>query len=103
MTLFELIGHPLFYILSDSYYFSFAAIASMKAHESRTCFAGGFARRARSPVIVPSSITSRVAFSSFFAKSTSSGVPSSSPRFARAPVHAKIVATGFVDVFSPLR
>ena len=33
----------------------------------------------------------------------SSGRPSSSPRFLRAPDQAKIVATGFVEVFSPLR
>ena len=48
-------------------------------------------------------IVSMHAFSSFAAKSISSLLPSSSPRFASAPVHAKIVAMGFVEVFSPSR
>ena len=57
----------------------------------------------RSVVIMPERIVSRLAFSSFFAKSTNCGVLSSSPRFFNAPVHAKMVAIGFVDVCSPLR
>ena len=76
-------------------------IAAIKSQEFRTFFAAGLAIRAISPVIMPASIVSSVAFSRRFAKSTSSGVPSSSPRFARAPVQAKISATGLVEVFSP--
>ena len=75
----------------------------MNSQEFRICFAGGLERAAKSPVMYPSSIVLKVDFSSFLAKSTQSAVPSNSPRFARAPVHAKIVATGFVEVFSPLR
>ena len=57
----------------------------------------------RSPVISPSSMVRTVASSSFFANAESSGMPSSSPRFASAPVQAKIVATELVEVSSPLR
>ena len=73
----------------------------MNSQLSTTFVAFGFAIRAISPVITPSSIVVNVAFSSFFANSTSSGVLSSSPRFAKAPVQAKINATGFVEVLSP--
>ena len=58
---------------------------------------------ARSPVIIPSLIVSNIAFSSLSAYSHNEGVESSSPLLRRAPVHAKTVATGLVDVFSPLR
>ena len=47
------------------------------------------------------SLAETVAFSSFLAKATSSGMPSSSPRLASAPVHAKMVATEFVEVSCP--
>ena len=57
----------------------------------------------RSPVISPSSMVRTVAFSSYFANAESAGMPSSSPRFASAPVQAKIVATELVEVSSPLR
>ena len=66
----------------------------------------GFSRvviSARSFVIFPDSIVAIVAFSSLFAKSTRASMPSSSPRFLSAPVHAKIVATEFVDVSSPFK
>jgi hypothetical protein len=46
----------------------------------------------------PSSMVRRVAASSRFAKAVSSARLSNSPRFARAPDHAKISATGFVLV-----
>lgn len=49
---------------------------------------------------MPSSIVSIVAFSSLSAKFISSGRLSSSPRFLRAPVQAKRVATEFVEVSS---
>ena len=50
-------------------------------------------RGIRSPVISPLSIVSMTALSSFLAKAVSSGILSSSPRFASAPVHAQMVAT----------
>ena len=58
---------------------------------------------ARSFVILPSSMVSIVAFSNLSANAISSWLPSSSPRFLSAPVHAKIVATELVDVSSPFR
>ena len=58
---------------------------------------------AKSFVIVPLSIVSNVAFSSLSANVINSLLPSNSPRFLNAPVHAKIVATEFVDVSSPFR
>ena len=58
---------------------------------------------ARSPVIIPSLIVFSIAFSSLSAYSHNAGVESSSPLLRKAPVQAKTVATGFVDVFSPLR
>ena len=42
-------------------------------------------------------------FSSLSANTPSCGILSSSPRLRSAPVHAKIVATEFVDVSSPFR
>ena len=57
----------------------------------------------RSPVISPSSMAERVARSSFFANAARGALPSSSPRFLRAPVHAKMVATELVDVSSPFK
>lgn len=59
--------------------------------------------RARSLVILPLSMVERVAFSSLSANSTSSLMPSNSPRFLNAPVHAKMVATEFVEVSSPFK
>ena len=56
---------------------------------------------ARSLVISPLSMVSMVAFSSLSAKSDSSLLPSSSPRFLSAPVHANSVATELVEVSSP--
>ena len=58
---------------------------------------------ARSFVMRPEEITSRQERSSALANSASAGIPSSSPRFASAPVQAKMVAIGFVEVFSPRR
>ena len=58
---------------------------------------------ARSFVIVPPSIVSIVAFSSLSANDTNSSIPSNLPRFQRAPVHAIIVATEFVEVSSPFK
>ena len=58
-------------------------------------------RPVRSDVIIPDFIVSRLAFSRFSENFIKSGSPSSSPRFFSAPVHAKIVAIGFVEVFSP--
>ena len=58
---------------------------------------------ARSFVIVPPSIVSIVAFSSLSANDTNSSIPSNLPRFLRAPDHAKIVATEFVEVSSPFK
>ena len=84
-----------------NYFIIRAAISSIKLQLSKTLTGAGLARRARSPVIMPSSIVESVAFSSFLAKSTRSFVPSSYPRFASEPVQAKINATGFVEVFSP--
>ena len=52
---------------------------------------------------IPSSIVFIVAASSLSANSSSSGIPSNSPRLRNAPVHAKINATELEDVFSPLR
>ena len=57
----------------------------------------------RSPVIIPALRVSRVAFSRAEAKSARGRFPSSSPRLARAPLQAKMVATGLVEVFSPFR
>ena len=53
--------------------------------------------------MMPSSIVCTDAFSSLSAYSHNAGILSSSPRFLRAPLHAKIVAMGLVEVFSPLR
>ena len=78
----------------------------MNSHEF-TEWGGGvavpsvFMRGTRSAVIVPEVRVSRLAFSSLFANSVKSGRLSSSPRFFSAPVHAKIVAIGFVEVCSP--
>ena len=58
---------------------------------------------ARSLVIMPPSMVWMAARSSLRAKSTSSPLPSSSPRLARAPVQAKRVAMGLVEGFSPSR
>ena len=58
---------------------------------------------AKSPVITPLSMVSTVACSSFSANVTSAVSESSSPRFFNAPVHAKIVATEFVEVSCPFR
>ena len=57
---------------------------------------------ARSFVIFPLSIVFMQAASSLSANSESAGSLSSSPLFLSAPVHAKIVATEFVEVSSPL-
>ena len=59
--------------------------------------------RAKSFVILPCSIVVNVAFSSLSANAISSGKLSSSPRFLKAPVQAKIVATELVDVSSPFK
>ena len=61
----------------------------------------GVAIAARSLVMVPVSMVSSTALSSMRANSVTSGVPSSSPRFAIAPVQAKIVAVELVEVASP--
>ena len=53
--------------------------------------------------MVPDSMVSITLCSSAFANRTTSGVPSSSPRFASAPVHAKMVAVEFVEVGRPFR
>ena len=58
---------------------------------------------AKSPVIIPLSMVSIVACSSLPAKSTSLSLQSNCPRFLRAPVQAKSVATELVEVSSPLR
>ena len=42
-------------------------------------------------------------FAGLDAKSDNAAFESSSPRFLRAPVHAKMVATEFVDVSSPFK
>ena len=55
------------------------------------------------PVMMPERIVSRLACSSLSAKASSAGSLSSWPRFFSAPVHAKIVAIGLVEVCSPLR
>ena len=80
-----------------------AAMASMNSSVPRTCGFASVVMRARSPVIWPASIVSRVARSRRSANATSSGSSSNSPRLRSAPVHAKIVATEFVDVASPAR
>ena len=54
-----------------------------------------------SAVMIPDRNVSRHVSSSFEAKPDNSGKLSISPRFFSAPVHAKIVAIGFVEVFSP--
>ena len=59
-------------------------------------------RSARSPVMIPASMVANVDDSSFVEKSTKAWLSSSSPLFLRAPDQAKIVATGLVDVVSPL-
>ena len=58
---------------------------------------------ARSFVISPLSMVSMVAFSSLSAKSIRSLLPSNSPRFLKAPVQAKMVATELVEVSSPFK
>ena len=82
-----------------------AATAFRKARESSFCgtIPSAWKRGMRSPVIFPLSMVATVACSSFLANAHSSGVPSSSPRFASAPVHAKMVATELVEVSSPFR
>ena len=64
---------------------------------------GSVVMSARSPVISPASMVSSVARSSLSANATRSSRPSSSPRLRSAPDHAKMVATEFVEVSSPLR
>ena len=59
--------------------------------------------RAKSLVMEPLSMVSKVACSSLSANAINSGLPSSSPRFLKAPDHAKIVATELVEVSSPAR
>ena len=59
--------------------------------------------RARSFVILPFSIVVRHACSNLSANTSYSLFPSNSPRFHNAPLHAKIVATEFVDVSSPFK
>ena len=59
--------------------------------------------RARSLVIYPSSIVLSDALSNLSAKSISSLIPSNSPRFLNAPLHANIVAIELVEVSSPFR
>ena len=85
------------------FYESFSAIALIKSSLFNTVGFSSDVIRARSFVILPSSIVERVAFSSLSANYINSLYPSSSPRFLNAPVHAKIVATEFVDVSSPFR
>ena len=58
---------------------------------------------ARSLVISPDSMVAMVAFSSLSAKSINAWLWSSSPRFLRAPVQAKMVATELVEVSSPFK
>ena len=58
---------------------------------------------AKSFVILPLSIVDNVAFSRASANFIRSALLSNSPRLRSAPVHAKIVATEFVDVSSPFR
>ena len=53
--------------------------------------------------MTPPSMVSMAASSSVSANSTTSGVPSSSPRLRRAPVQAKMEAMELVEVFSPFR
>jgi len=57
----------------------------------------------RSFVTIPALRVSKHASSSLLPNSTSSGNPSISPGLRRAPLQAKIVAIGLVDVSSPLR
>ena len=61
------------------------------------------ARPHRSLVITPLASVSRQAASSVLANFTSASLPSSSPRFVSAPVQAKMVAMGLVEVLSPFR
>ena len=60
-------------------------------------------RPARSLVMVPPSMTAMEACSSLSAKAWRAAMPSSSPRFRRAPVQAKRVAMGLVEVSLPWR
>ena len=60
-------------------------------------------REDRSFVIIPSSIVSKAALYMLEAKETRAGISSSSPLFLKAPVQAKMVAIGFVEVTSPFR
>jgi len=75
----------------------------MKSRELRTVGFSIDVMRAKSFVILPSSIVLMHAFSSLSANAESSGILSNSPRFLRAPVQAKMVATEFVDVSSPFK
>ena len=59
--------------------------------------------RNRSFVITPSSMVRIAAASSLSANAASAALPSSSPRLRSAPVQAKMVAIGFVEVSSPRR
>ena len=80
------------------------AISSKNASEVTARAAKpGSTRPTKSPVMTPSLRVSKQASSSFPANRTRSASPSSSPRFRRAPLQAKMVAMGLVEVFSPFR
>ena len=68
-------------------------------------FVPNFDETEKEPSVLPCRfpIVAIVAFSSLLAKVTRSSSLSISPRFLNAPVHAKMVATEFVDVSSPFR
>ena len=60
-------------------------------------------RPTKSFVMVPPSMVAMAAASSLSANCPRASMPSSSPRLRRAPVQAKRVATGLVEVSSPFK
>ena len=95
---FEAAGIEYFYTLIDD-----VVARVMKSRLFNTTGFSNSVINAKSFVILPDSIVSIQAFSRLSANFTNSGRLSSSPRLRNAPVHAKIVATEFVDVSSPAR
>ena len=83
--------------------FSNLSRTALKKARLETALASPSYISARSPVITPPSMVSITAFSRRPAKADRSFSPSSSPRYLSAPVQAKMVATGLVEVSSPLR
>ena len=86
------------------FYASRWATASMNASDSTArAWNPGSTSPTRSLVMIPAFSVSKQARSSLSAKDIRSESPSSSPRLRRAPLQAKTVAMGLVEVFSPFR